>query len=74
MFFELATTSKNLGAKWLSEKKINFMLWLRGQRASEANRPNQKCVLFCDRGIRKERRKKKERRKQRMKKKIYRYW
>ena len=21
MFFELATTSKNLGAKWLSEKK-----------------------------------------------------
>ena len=24
-FFELATTLKNLGAKWLSEKKINFM-------------------------------------------------
>ena len=23
-FFELATTLKNLGAKWLSEKKINF--------------------------------------------------
>ena len=23
--FELATTLKNLGAKWLSEKKINFM-------------------------------------------------
>ena len=22
--FELATTLKNLGAKWLSEKKINF--------------------------------------------------
>ena len=24
-FFELATSLKNLGAKWLSEKKINFM-------------------------------------------------
>ena len=24
-FFELATTLNNLGAKWLSEKKINFM-------------------------------------------------
>ena len=24
-FFELATTLKNLGAKWLSEKKVNFM-------------------------------------------------
>ena len=23
-FFELATTLNNLGAKWLSEKKINF--------------------------------------------------
>ena len=23
-FFELATTLKNLGAKWLSEKKVNF--------------------------------------------------
>ena len=27
-FFELATTLKNLGAKWLSEKKINFTPWL----------------------------------------------
>ena len=25
LFFELATTLKNLGAKRLSEKKINFM-------------------------------------------------
>ena len=23
-FFEMATTLKNLGAKWLSEKKVNF--------------------------------------------------
>ena len=23
-FFELATTLKNLGAKWLSEKEVNF--------------------------------------------------
>ena len=27
-FFELATTLKNLGAKWLSEKKVNFMPWV----------------------------------------------
>ena len=26
-FFELATTLKNLGAKWLSEKKVNFTPW-----------------------------------------------
>ena len=27
-FFELATTLKNLGAKWLPEKKINFTPWV----------------------------------------------
>ena len=27
-FFELATTLKNLGTKWLLEKKINFTPWI----------------------------------------------
>ena len=30
LFFELATTLKNLEAKWLSEKKITFTPCLRG--------------------------------------------
>ena len=32
-FFELATTLKNLGAKWLSEKKMNFTPCIKSLKA-----------------------------------------